>query len=215
VKAAPQQINLYQPIFRVERKLFSAKAMLYSLALIAAGLLVVWAFGWRQVGLIEAEVERLKVAEQRRVDMTARQGSLSPAASLADVERRSADLVTRLGSVRRALELTRADGGAPGFAARLEALGAPAGSDLWLDRIVLGRAGVALHGGTTNAAAVPRYLGDLGRLPAFAGAAFDRLTLQPPAEAGRAGLEFEVGSEAALALARARDEQMRAREVAR
>lgn len=67
-----QQVNLYQPIFRKQRIIFSAQTMLLSglgfLVLLAAYALLI---DWR-VAALEAELQRQNQAEQRAVSHIAR-----------------------------------------------------------------------------------------------------------------------------------------------
>ncbi len=56
-----QQINLYQPIFREERKLFSLKTVALALGIVAVSLVAMWAIGAHNVGTMETAVAQLAV----------------------------------------------------------------------------------------------------------------------------------------------------------
>ena len=54
-----QEINLFQPIFRREKKVFSAAAMLQILGVVAVALGVIYAYGQWQLASARAEIVRL------------------------------------------------------------------------------------------------------------------------------------------------------------
>src|SRR5258706_453055 len=59
-----QQINLYQPIFRKQRQIFSATTLAQVLGVVAAALLLLYGYGLLQVRGLEAQVVQLEGREQ-------------------------------------------------------------------------------------------------------------------------------------------------------
>jgi Tfp pilus assembly protein PilN len=177
-----QQINLYQPIFRKQAKVFSAKAMVQGGAGVLAGLLLFYAFGAWQVRALEAQRAQ---AEQRRTEALARIESLR---ALHPERARDAALEARVQQLAKELDarsriLTQlgsgAEGNTQGFSAHLEGLARQRPAPLWLTRIAIIGAGTDLRlvGSTLQPEAVPQYLQRLAGEPVFSGAQFRHLTI--------------------------------------
>ena len=194
-----QQINLYQPIFRKQRLIFSAAAMAQAAGLVAAALLALYGYGLFKVTRLEAEAARLEGLEQT---FTAQLGGIDP--SLAANARAAAEheidsLSATLDERRRLIEVLRDRplGGSEGFSGYLAALGRQHRSDLWLTRIAVngGTRAVELAGRSVRAEAVPEYLRRLGAESALAGQRFDRLEIERDEAAGE--VSFRATSQAA------------------
>ena len=184
-----QQINLYQPIFRQERKLFSLRTVGMALAIVAVVLLGIWGFSIRNVAKLAREVESVQRQLEAQQRMAAKVGgqlsaSTSPEAVQANVKRLSALLAERT----RALELLRngAAGSRDGFAARLSALARSHIDGLWLERLMIGpnengssgtAGGLLLEGRSTDAQLIPVYLQQLADQPELSGARFDEVII--------------------------------------
>ncbi len=192
-----QQINLYQPIFRKQEKVFSARAMVQGGAGVLVGLLVFYAFGAWQVRGLEAQHAQ---AEQRRTEALARIESLR---ALHPERPRDAALEARVQQLTRELDArTRilsqlgsgAEGNTQGFSAHLEGLARQRLAPLWLTRIGITGAGADLRlaGSTLQAEAVPQYLQRLADEPAFSGAQFRHLTITRAEKSSR--IDFTVQS---------------------
>ena len=71
-----QQVNLYQPIFRKQRRVFSARAMFTAAAAVMAGLMAVHGYGVWQLSVLRTEVAGLaaqrNAAQQRLVELEQR-----------------------------------------------------------------------------------------------------------------------------------------------
>ena len=59
-----QQVNLYQPIFRRQRQIFSAVTMLQSTAAVVIALMTIYFYGLWQVGLLEDQALQLEGRER-------------------------------------------------------------------------------------------------------------------------------------------------------
>jgi hypothetical protein len=196
-----QQINLYQPIFRKQRLMFSAVAMAQGAALVAAALLAFYGYGVYKVGRLEAEVTRLEGLEQA---FTAQLGGIDPslaASARAGVEQEIAALNATLADRQRLIDVLRDQplGGSQGFSGYLAALARQHRPELWLTRIAVngGTRALELAGRSVRAEAVPEYLRRLGSESALAGQRFDRLEIAR--DEGSGEVQFHATSQAAEA----------------
>jgi len=193
-----QQINLYQPIFRREKRVLSATTMLQCLLLILFALGGLYGFGrWqtRQLTQDVADLDAQRDETQARVEqltreLAARQDDQTLRAEIAAVE-------AELAAKRQLLKwLGEQDGARPGgFAAQLEGLARQHQPGIQLESIRLGDNGarVALAGRASAADELVQYLRRLGREAAFQGLEFRNLQIERR-DAG-APIEFAVGSD--------------------
>ncbi|HZF17103.1 MAG TPA: PilN domain-containing protein [Steroidobacteraceae bacterium] len=187
-----QQINLYQPIFRAERRIFSSRTIAFGVVTITVALIGLWAYGNWKVGRLEREVTR--IAQQGRLqaaNLATGSAALAAQANPAEIESRIKALSEELDRRARALAALRsgAGGTTEGFAPRLEALARRRIDGLWLEGISFGGAGrsMSVAGATVDSRLVPRYLEELQQEPALSGARFDHVEIgEPPVTAGKA-----------------------------
>ena len=195
-----QQINLYSPLFRKQKKVFSALAMLQAMALVVAGVIGFYAYIALQSSLLEinvadaeqrlrSEIERLKVYGAGE----------SPEA-----------LAKTLGERRKVLEATLAErhrttqalaesglGRNEGYSGALRALARLSMDGLWLTRIQFAEKDgeVAIAGLATHPERVAAYLERLRGEEALRGQAFSRLEIRRPPSGERPGVvEFLLSS---------------------
>jgi Tfp pilus assembly protein PilN len=195
-----QQVNLYQPILRAEKRIFSARAIGGSLLTIAVCLGGLHAFGAWRTGRIErsvAIIERQVAAETSLRDGVS--AALRPSRSIVELQAQALELIADIAARERALDLVNRDTAslATGFAARLEALGRRQIDGLWLRTIVVGSGDglLALQGAAVDRRLVPQYLAALAEEHAFDGVRFDKLAMrQAKREEAPAQLMFELGA---------------------
>lgn len=188
-----QQVNLYQPILRKERKLFSAVALAQTLVFVSVALLTLWGYGYWQVGSLEREVARAELQrqqggqrlEQLRVLYPARPEDETLARRLAAAE---ADLQAKQRMLAALSQ--RSFGNTAGFVPHFEGLARQQLEGLWLTRIEFSRGGVelGLQGKALRPELLPRYLRSLGAEPAFGGTEFQSFVMTRPEQ--RTGVEF-------------------------
>ena len=168
-----QRVNLYQPIFREEHKLFSAATIGAALGVVAAGLVGIAVFsGWRLAGL-DRQVAAVQAQEAAKAVLVARANS-------------------------RYLRGGAAAGGAHrGFAGRLAALAHQQLEGLWLTGVILtaDARDLTLSGGATRAELVPAYLGRLANETAFAGTKLQSIEIRRPPQPLHGQIGFTVSSE--------------------
>lgn len=175
-----QQINLYQPIFRKQKIIFSAR----TIVLVAAGLLVVlllWSFLVSQrLGVLEEEYQRQVAAEQRALEQLTRLQGSAPAQ--ADTEALEAD-INRLRQRRDELRasLLSLQQRRPVSQARmpelLDALTRQVPDGLWLThlRLTEPERQLMLQGRALSSRLVPAYINGLSSEPLVSGTGFRRV----------------------------------------
>jgi hypothetical protein len=206
-----QQVNLYQPIFRKQRQIFSARTMAQAAALVAVALLGLYAYGLWQVLGLEAEVVQLEGREKAYVAQLARIDPSVTSSRRAEVDQELKKLDATLLDQQRLIDVLRDQplGATEGFSGFLAALGRQHRPELWLTSFAIngGTRALELDGRAVRADLIPEYLQSLGREPALDGQKFDRLeierddaevTFHATSRAAKAGDELRVdtGAEA-------------------
>ena len=177
-----QQINFYQPIFRKEQKIFSARTMLTGNLLVLLGLFVLYGASYWQ-GL--ALQEQLSQTIKQRDDSRNRQTEMERAYPL---KTRDPQLAKKINTLRARINFLRSisttlaskrGGNEAGFSEYLAALSRQDIAQLWLEQITIfnGGGGITLRGLTTRSAQVPHYIQQLSREPVFQGTSFHRLSI--------------------------------------
>lgn len=185
-----QQINLYQPIFKQQEKVFSAKTLLQAGLVVLSGLLIVYGYAIWQTMTLE---KKLTEFEQQRQQATAR---LLAVGKQFPPPQRDAALEQQLETARRELAARQrlvavldkpTWGRTDGFAAELEALARQKPDQLWLRELALLNGGrdVVLQGSTYAPEQVPQYLQRLNQEPALKGTEFARFLMERSEEQPR------------------------------
>ncbi len=196
-----QQVNLYQPILRREKKVFSAITMLWMLLVVAALMLLVHAFSRWQLAALEHENVRLHVQQRELAAQVATLSRNLGVRAESRERRREAEAVQHELRLKRELLARmhdRATSPAAGFSESFAALARQQVHGLWLTNVELhnddsGRH-VALRGMTLHAQFVPQLVRQLGEEAAFRGLRFRQLRVFQPANAEREVLAFELST---------------------
>lgn len=169
-----QQINLYNPIFLKQEKYFSSRAIAQALALVAVGLVALYAYALVQMRSAEAlgAHTRAQVAAQRDrlVKITAKFSPESRSRVLeAEVARVEAEVKSRQATL--AALSTGELGNTAGFSEYMAALGRQALPGVWLTGVSLGESGedLRIQGRALRAELVPAYLKALNQEPMMRG----------------------------------------------
>lgn len=177
-----QQVNLYQPIFRRQRQVFSAATMLQASGVVALALLAIYAYGLWQVTGLEVEAVQLEGREKTYSAQLARLDPSSNQQRRQDIEQQLAELNARLSGQQRLIEVLRTQplGGMAGFSSHLTALARRHKPGLWLTGLRIHGAARSLElvGKTVRPDLVPEYLLDLGKEEALAGQKFNVLEIE-------------------------------------
>lgn len=195
-----QQINLYQPIFRKEKIVFSAQTIAWlSLGLVV--LLTLWSVlvGQRVAGL-EAELERQQQAEQRAVRQVAElQSSMPPEQPDAVLQTQIERLQARRDGLQESLTALerRMPAAEINLLARLDALSVEIPDGLWLTGLLMADQGqtLTLHGNALEARLVPAWLSELSTVEQFSGLGFRQIRLKERPD-GQPGVQFTISTAA-------------------
>lgn len=194
-----QQINLYQPILRRQRKVFSAVTMLQVATAVVLGLGLLYGFGRSQEASVQRDLQTLeqqRAAAQAQVDVLAAQIAARRDVSLLEAQVQQAE--QSLASKRRLLQWLAEQGAdqAGGFAAHIEGLARQHRPGVQLAAIALAGGGrqVRLSGSAADATEVVQYLRRLGGESAFSGVEFRTVRIER-AEDAATGVAFTVDSE--------------------
>ena len=186
-----QQINLFNPIFLKQKKVFIAVAMARALGVLLAGALLVALYARQNVAGLQREAdsgrERLAQREQRlakvKADFAPRQKSAALEVEIAEAEARLKALRDVSGVLERG-EL----GNTSGYAEYFKALARQNIAGVWLTGVSISGAGneLGVQGRALDPALVPAYLGRLTHEQIMRGKAFGSLKIGQPG-AGKDG----------------------------
>jgi len=193
-----QQVNLYQPIFRRQRQIFSAVTMLQSVAIVAVALMTIYFYGLWQVGLLENQALELEGRERAFSAQLARLDPSDNDRRRGDIERELERLTATLLAQQQLIEVLQEQpmGSSSGFSAQMAALGRRHSTGLWLTelRINGGTNSIELVGQSFGPSMIPAYLLRLGQEEALAGQRFDQFEIERIENSS--DVAFRVSSEA-------------------
>ena len=197
-----QEINLYQPIFRKQKKVFSSKALLQASALVVAGLLLVYGYGvWRLQGL-EDELLALqgqRQAASQRLEKLAKQFPQREKSRVLEAELQRLTRDVRLRRKVEQLLTSGAYGNRKGFSEHLAALARQHIAGLWLTNVEISEVskGVGLAGSAVDPKLVPKYVQRFSNEPSLAGMRFQHLRVdRPEPESARVQFQLRTSGEA-------------------
>jgi Tfp pilus assembly protein PilN len=201
-----QQINLYQPIFRKQRQIFSAVTMAQVFGVVGAALLAIYGYGAAKVGALESEVAQLEGRERALATQLMRIDPAMNDKRRAELEAELKRLNATLLDQQRLVDVLNEHplGHTAGFSAQLAALARQRTPELWLTELAIngGTGAIELAGRSLRPELVPEYMQRLGTEAALAGQRFDRFEIGRDESTGDA--TFRATSRAA-ALAFAAD----------
>lgn len=185
-----QQINLYNPVFLQQKKIFSSRAMAGALLLLFAGVGALTLYGNMRLNALQKEADagaaQLTQKEARlasvKLDFAPRVKSAGVEAELAEVEGQLAALREVSGVLARG-EL----GNTQGYAEYFRAFARQHVDGLWLTGISIVGAGldIGVRGRALDPQRVPGYLNRLTLEPILRGKAFGSLQISQGAAGGR------------------------------
>jgi len=178
-----QQINLYQPMFRRQEKVFSAVTMAQILVLLILVLAGIYTYSWWGLQPFEQELAKVNV-DQRRL-----QAELDQLESESEPTEKSQLLEDEIQRLERELEQKRRVarvissgrfGNRKGFAPILEGLARQHVSGLWLTRVSVEEGGtqLALSGKANSSELIPLYIERLASESVFNGLSFNVLDIK-------------------------------------
>ena len=177
-----QQINLYQPIFRKEHKIFSAKTILIGNMIVLTGLIALYGVAYRQGQSLQGQLtQTIQQRDESRIRLTKIKKAYPE-------KKRDPQLAKRVKEVKVRLDFlkgisttlaSRSSGNVQGFSEYLAGLSRQDISQLWLEQITIlaGGSEIKLKGLTTKSEHVPRYIQQLSNEPVFQGTTFHKLSI--------------------------------------
>ncbi len=194
-----QQINLYQPIFRKQKIVFSARTLLvlgagFTVLLLAWTLLI-----GQRVGTLESELERQRQAESRALaQLTEMQQTAVAREPSAELEARVEALTARRGELRASLAALedRRPVAEARLRGRFDALARHRPHGLWLTELWLDERGddLSLRGRALSARLIPEYLQALSGDTLLSGTGFRRIVVED-SEPGPPGVVFFLSTQ--------------------
>lgn len=194
-----QQINLFNPIFRKQKKYFSSVAMVRALGIIfVACALLAWdaANRMRAMKIQAAATDARLAAQQQRLNDVRVQYAPRAKSTTLPPEIKAAE--QELSLLANASEMIKRGGFGEvrGFSGYLRALARQDLEGIWLTDIVIGHGGatIGLQGNALQAELVPQYMQRLGQEAVMKGKSFSTLEIgaPPPPEANAAGVKPAV-----------------------
>lgn len=192
-----QEINLYQPILRQRKKVFSARALLQASAVVVAGLLSLYGYSLWQVQSLQGELVGLQgqrdVAARRLAQLSAELLPTKHKSRLLEdeVARLSRELDVR--HKVQALLTSGAYGNQGGFSEYLAGLARQRVDGLWLTGVAIseGRKDVEISGSALSPELLPMFVQRLAEERAFEGTRFETVRMVRP-EADVSRVDFEL-----------------------
>jgi Tfp pilus assembly protein PilN len=195
-----QQINLFNPVFLQQKKIFSARTMAASLLVLVAGVAALDLYGSMRLRELQQQADagaaQLEQKQKRLEGVAAefrpRQKSAAVEAELAELEGQLAALREVSGVLQRG-EL----GNTQGYAEYFRALARQHVDGLWLTSVSITGAGIdiAVRGRALDPQRVPDYLNRLTLEPIMRGKAFGSLAISQ----GAAGTRVDEGGKTVAA----------------
>lgn len=181
-----QQINLFNPLFRKQKKYFSAATMVQALSLIFLGSLLVYGYARYRMSTINQRAEQTaithKATQAKLLELSAQSGPRQPSQLLADeVARMEAKLQARRHIV--GLLGTGELGNSAGFSEFFRALSRQTMNGVWITSFHVSGAesDMAISGRALQPELVPVYLSRLKTEAILAGKSFSTMEMRLPA----------------------------------
>jgi len=181
--AMQQQINLYQPRFRQQEKVFSSSTMLVVLVAAIAVLVGVYGYAkWNVVALAD-ENKRLKLSQTNEL---VRLEALSKKYPLKRKSKLLENQLNDLQNERKAKQFLvntlsgRSIGNSDGFSSYFEGVARQHIKGMWIQRLELDNGGdvIGIYGRTLQPELVPQFIQALAKEKSFSGSQFQIFSMQ-------------------------------------
>jgi hypothetical protein len=197
-----QQINLLNPLFDEQRKLFGAAAMTQAMLLLLVGVLAMAYYCDRSVAALRREADSgARQLEKKKRQLAEVSDQLLPRQKSPELEAQLAEAEAQLASLKRiASVIDRGElGNATGYSEYFRALARQHVDGLWLTGLAITGAGcdIGVHGRALNASLLPGFLGHLTQERILRGKAFGSLQISQPGQAAASGNDAKPASGAA------------------
>jgi len=199
-----QQINLYQPQYHPQTRMFPAWFMLQSTGILLCAMFLLYSFAQQRITGVEQELEIVSRQESAALDRLQNIGTLIKSVTGETNWAAQLDDSLRMLAERQAvLNLIQGStlGDTEGFSRHLNALARQDIDGIWLTRIVLSAQGdqTRLEGRAIRAELIPEYVQYLTAEAPFAEQRFHRFRIDNPSDDGETAVRFSMNSDAVLA----------------
>jgi hypothetical protein len=193
-----QQINLYQPMFRQQKKVFSAMTMLQISGFFIVVLGAAYGYNAHSLNPFRTELARTSAEFDRLAQRIESVRAAAPGQAEVKLLQREVERLSRELENGRRLKQALASGSlgnTAGFSSYFEALARGHVDGAWLTGIGIARGGgqLSLSGKTIDPELVPLYLRRLGEAPVFRNRGFNMLELARSEEDGQL-VTFNIGT---------------------
>ncbi|GGE88995.1 hypothetical protein [Massilia psychrophila] len=187
-----QQINLFNPIFLKQKKIFTAVPMAEALGVLLAGVLALAYYGQRSItALADESAITSKQLAQRQARLASASAQFAPRQKNAEIALNLAATEQELQSLHKvAGVLQRGEiGNTRGYSGYFRALARQSESGVWLTGVSIGGAGIEIgvQGRASQPALVPAYIGRLGSESIMRGKTFSSLQIEQAMLAPKGG----------------------------
>lgn len=189
-----QQINLFNPIFRRQKKYFSAVTMVQALALILFGAVLLSAYGVFRSTRLGADAMTVSMQLKSVQDQMAQVDATFPVREKSKaLEEQIRAMEAEMASLRKVGDILQEGrfGNTGGHAEYLRAFARQIVDGVWLTGFSIHGAGaeIVLQGRTLQPELVPAYISRLKREPILQGKSFAALQMQAPQQKRAAAAE--------------------------
>jgi hypothetical protein len=186
-----QQINLFNPAFRTQRKRFTTPLLVAGLGLLVIAIGAATVFGHVKVRQLEHSVAAGKaVLARQQAAQAALAADLAPRPRDPGLDAQLARLQAEIAALHQAEQILRSGalGDHAGYAGYFRAIAQQSVPGVWLTGLRIAGAGndIEVRGRALQAAAIPGYIAQLQDRPAFQGKTFAALAVGPAAAAAGA-----------------------------
>lgn len=193
-----QQINLFQPIFRKQRKLLSFAALLQTCAIMIVALAALYGFGWWQTGSLSNDLTALKQQHTQRLALLEKVSRESSKHNNTDeTAKEIARLEAELAAERYLVSVLGDSefGKRGGFSIYLESFSRRVVPGMWLKRFTVFENGkhLLIEGGALSAELLPTFIQGLSEESHLSGIEFSVLQMARQ-EPTRSWIEFILSS---------------------
>jgi Tfp pilus assembly protein PilN len=201
-----QQINLYQPMFRRQAKVFSAITIAQTSLLILVVLTTIYFYGQYKIKPLEIQLQHASqdvASLQLQVNNYKKQIPEQAKSQLLENEIARLEKELKQREDIQAILARQELGNTRGFSGYMEALARQHVEGTWLTRVAIKNGGQALslQGKTLSSELVPRYIQRLAKENVLSGITFNVMELQRPNAkdkqviAGRNELDFNISTD--------------------
>lgn len=189
-----QQINLFNPVFLKQKKVFTALAMAQAIGVLLLGCVAMVYYGKQSVARLEKEAAATDTQlQQKQARLAVANVEFAPRKKSQQLEADVIQAQAELSAMRTVSAiLARGDvGTSTGYAETFRALARQNVSGMWLTGVTIAGTELGVRGRTLDAALVPGYITRLSREPVMLGRSFASLQMgEPPSGADKVKLPY-------------------------